>query len=140
MKNKPGILGNMILATALAYLAITHFKHLKPFMFKLGMSHLFSPTMVGILAYTLPVLCVLTLVLIIVRGCWLSYSLSALIFLSYMVYNIYLIISTGSECGCANVLFNIDLRVQAVIFLILSAISAYFAFITHKSRTNGIAA
>ncbi|NLR58363.1 hypothetical protein HGH93_09655 [Chitinophaga polysaccharea] len=134
MKNKYSNGGNMILATALAYLAITHFRHLNAFMFKLGMSHLFTPTIVGILAYALPLLNVLSLILVVMIGNRMTYLLAALIFLLYTTYNIYLLISTGSECGCANVLFNIDLRIQAVTFLVLSAISAFMGLTYAKNR------
>lgn len=92
---------------------------------KIGMSHFFEPQFVGILTYLLIILGIFGGLGVIFWGNRWSIIPAFLILLFYLIYNISLLVSTGSNCGCANIFIDIDLRIQiasCAIFLILSLI------------------
>jgi hypothetical protein len=127
---------NTILVVALSYLAFLHFRHREAFVIKLGMSHIATPTAVEIFGYLIPCLNLISLLLIVFYERRFSYFLSGFIFLLYLYYNAYLYIKTGSNCGCANILFNIKLDHQIMLFSFCVAISSIGVILLRKEKKN----
>lgn len=127
-------ISNIILVVALSYLAFLHFRHREAFVIKLGMSHIATPTAVEIFGYLIPCLDIISLLLIVFYENWFSYFLSGFIFLLYLYYNAYLYVKTGSNCGCANILFNIQLDHQIILFSFCLTISTIGVILLRKDK------
>lgn len=125
---------NIILVVALSYLAFLHFRHREAFVIKLGMSHIATPTAVEIFGYLIPCLDIISLLLIVFYEHRFTYILSGFIFLLYLYYNAYLYVKTGSNCGCANILFNIQLDHQIILFSFCLTISTIGVILLRKDK------
>jgi uncharacterized membrane protein len=115
---------NMLMAVALFFLAFYQYQYRDAIMVKLGMSHLFSPGFVGFLTYFTMLFSLFSAVYLALQKNR-SASLPALIvFSSYTAYCAAIIIKTHSYCGCANIFFELDLRVQLAIGILLVTLSS----------------
>ncbi|MFT4202668.1 MAG: hypothetical protein QM610_02025 [Chitinophagaceae bacterium] len=109
-----------ILSVFFIFIGILHFKHIQSLQIKMGLSHFFSPNLVGILSFIVPILDVFTGVSILLLNApkialWTGMVIST----AYLIYNIALYAMTGNDCGCANVFFDINLKCQIFLFSLM---------------------
>ena len=102
----------MFMAAVLFFLAFYQYWYRDSIMLKLGMSHFFSPAFVGFLTYFMMVFNLLSAVYLVFKKSPLAIILSLIVFTSYSVYSVVLMITTKSYCGCANIFRDLDQRDQ----------------------------
>jgi hypothetical protein len=106
---------NLLLICFLLFLSFFLFQYREPIMVKLGMSHFFSPGIAGVLPWVLLGMHIAGVLCLVFwdnrKAAWPA----LLVFGGYTAYNITLLVTTGSNCGCANIFFDVDLRTQIAI-------------------------
>lgn len=115
----------------LVALAIYQFRHREPIMVKIGLSHFFNPSMVSVVAYSLITSYLVTAALLFLfKSPWLM-ILPLLIFGFYCIYNLSLYRKTNSDCGCANIFFDVSLKLQVKVaagLMLLTLLLMYARF------------
>ena len=126
------ILINILLIPTLLYLILLHFRNREVFAIKLGMSQLTTATTVEVLSYLIPSLEVIALLMLLFFENRYTYLLSILIFSFYFFYNIYIYTTTGQDCGCSNILFNVSLYYQLLLSFFFALLCIFAVFTTSK--------
>lgn len=114
-----------VIICILLYLSFYEFQNNDLITVKLGMSHFFSPRLVNITAILLPVIGLCSaLAFVFFKNAWPLIPI-LLLFGGYTLYSTVLLINTGDNCGCANVLIDMDLRAQIAVGTIVIIAGSY---------------
>lgn len=110
-------------------LGFYHLKFRDAFLVKVGTTHFFTPNVVEILSYAVPVLCIIAATLLWVKG--LIKVPTAVIFglsSSYLLYIWMIYTKTDVTCNCTNIFGSVELKWQALLFTVCALLSAYLFF------------
>jgi hypothetical protein len=101
-------------------------KFREAFLVKAGMSHFFSPGLVGILSYLLPVVSFAAAILVWFKGFIKAGAASGIILcIGYMLYPLLILLIGDASCDCANIFPDVGFKWQLVLFLVPLALSTY---------------
>ncbi|MDQ0640228.1 hypothetical protein QF042_003793 [Pedobacter sp. W3I1] len=106
----------LTLTTLFFLLTMYHLKFRQTFLVKVGMTDFFPPFLVGVLSFAMPILTAINGLFLLLRSEKKSSIYFALATFSfYTLYNLFLYIKTGDDCGCSNFFIDIELHKQLII-------------------------
>ncbi len=127
----------LILSFLFFCLGFYHLKFRDVFLVKVGTTHFFSPATVSVLSYLIPLLNILAATLLWVKGvvrlpALLLFLLSA----GYLYYIIMTYTKLDTSCNCTNLFGTIELKWQALFFLISAIMSALLFFVRKRQSIS----
>ncbi|OQY94186.1 MAG: hypothetical protein B6D37_09280 [Sphingobacteriales bacterium UTBCD1] len=119
------------------FLGFFHLKFHSSFLVKVGTSHFFSPNVVTVLSYFIPILDIITAVLLLLNGFRkISAMLAIVLSIAYLLYALFIFWGPNVSCNCSNIFWNINPKLQMMYFSISMVLSIFFLIHKQKDNTN----
>lgn len=110
-------------------LGFYHLKFREVFLIKAGMSHFFSPDVVGILSYLLTVFNFAAAILLWFKGSMkIAAAFGIVLCIGYVSYTLLILLIGDASCDCANLFPDIGFKWQLFLFLLPLILSIYLFF------------